>query len=120
MDYSVDKYSFYALKLVMIPQVCCTSVHFLLFPEIKDDHSGSDIKRRGQEIQAVIELMRTLREIILCRPDLTVDRPGVSQSIEYGNGFHDYSCSIFSRAALKRSVLSVIVPTCPRARTLVG
>ncbi|KAG8716690.1 isoleucine--tRNA ligase [Ceratobasidium sp. 395] len=38
------------------------SVHFLPFPEVKDEYFDSDIERQVQRMQAVIELTRTLRE----------------------------------------------------------
>lgn len=38
------------------------SVHFLPFPEFKEEYFDVDIERQVQRMQAVIELTRTIRE----------------------------------------------------------
>lgn len=38
------------------------SVHFLLFPEVREEYFDSDIERRMSRMQAVIDLGRYIRE----------------------------------------------------------
>jgi isoleucyl-tRNA synthetase len=38
------------------------SVHFLLFPEVKEEYFDVDIERQVQRMQAVIDLARNIRE----------------------------------------------------------
>jgi len=38
------------------------SVHFLSFPEVKEEYFNADIERQVQRMQAVIELSRNIRE----------------------------------------------------------
>lgn len=38
------------------------SVHFLSFPEVKEEYFDVDIERQVQRMQAVIELSRNIRE----------------------------------------------------------
>lgn len=38
------------------------SVHFLSFPEVKEEYFDSDIERQVKRMQSVIELTRYLRE----------------------------------------------------------
>jgi isoleucyl-tRNA synthetase len=38
------------------------SVHFLSFPEVKEEYFDADIERQVQRMQAVIELTRNIRD----------------------------------------------------------
>lgn len=38
------------------------SIHFLLFPEVKEEYFDADIERQVKRMQTVIELTRVLRE----------------------------------------------------------
>lgn len=38
------------------------SVHFLMFPEVKEEYFDVDIERQVKRMQAVIELTRNIRE----------------------------------------------------------
>ena len=38
------------------------SVHFLSFPDVKEEYFDADIERQVQRMQAVIELTRNIRE----------------------------------------------------------
>lgn len=38
------------------------SIHFLSFPEVKEEYIDADIERQVQRMQAVIDLTRNIRE----------------------------------------------------------
>jgi len=38
------------------------SVHFLMFPEVKEEYFDADIERKMKRMQTVIELTRNVRE----------------------------------------------------------
>lgn len=38
------------------------SIHFLSFPEVKEEYFDADIERKVQGMQAVIELTRSIRD----------------------------------------------------------
>lgn len=55
------------------------SVHFLSFPEVKEEYFDADIERRVKRMQTVIDLTRYLREknnlsLKACAFDLLSDR----------------------------------------------